>query len=364
MMRRLFAATLLLVGCQDTAPPPRANLDLGGAIKFTATAWPEADLLFHRDPRWLGSDAAFSVDLGNERVLWLFGDTFIAASEHHVRRESHMVRNSVAVQRGLDPSRAEINFFWKQDPASWFPEQGEEWFWPQHGVRIPGGPLILFWSRVHATPNQGLGFMADGWACVLVDNPDDSPEQWKPRALEPALLPAGILPAQGLFIEGDFMYGIAIREPGDHAGYALRIAVDALRRGDLGSLELWNGHWTRASECAGPSVVLADAAPEMSLHFSAKLGKYVHVRSLGFGATALVLETSDRITGPWSEPIEVYRPPESDRKDAFVYAGKAHPELLGADIIATYASNSFDFGKLVSDTTLYYPRFVRINCGR
>jgi hypothetical protein len=33
-------------------------------------------------------------------------------------------------------------------------------------------------------------------------------------------------------------------------------------------------------------------------------------------------------------------------------------------LVATYASNSFDFDTLVRDSTLYYPRFVRISYPR
>ena len=46
---------------------------------------------------------------------------------------------------------------------------------------------------------------------------------------------------------------------------------------------------------------------------------------------------------------------------AFVYAGKAHPELTGAPLVATYASNAFDFATVVADMSLYYPRFVRLS---
>ncbi len=43
-----------------------------------------------------------------------------------------------------------------------------------------------------------------------------------------------------------------------------------------------------------------------------------------------------------------------------IYAGKAHPGLRGADLIASYATNTFDFTRQVADTTLYFPRFVRL----
>lgn len=274
-----------------------------------------------------------------------------------------MVRNTIAVQQGLDPSSARIEFHWQAGPGSWFPEQGAQWFWPQHGVCLPGGPLILFWSRMQRTGDGMFGFEARGWTAVIIDNPEDSPSAWRPRTLEPAALPPGILAAQGLFIEGEFVYGLGVREPGDHAGFALRFPIEALRQGELRTLEVWDGQWTRARADLAPRAVMPDAAPELSLHFERALDRYIHVRSLGFGATTLAIATANCITGPWSAPLELYRPPESDRAQTLVYAGKGHPELTGADLVLTYASNSFDFAALVNDPTHYYPRFVRVTYG-
>src|SRR6187402_497960 len=62
---------------------------------ISAAPWPEADALFRRDPRWLGGDAAITVALGGERVLWLFGDSFIAHPGERSRERARMVRNSV-----------------------------------------------------------------------------------------------------------------------------------------------------------------------------------------------------------------------------------------------------------------------------
>jgi hypothetical protein len=69
-----------------------------------------------------------------------------------------------------------------------------------------------------------------------------------------------------------------------------------------------------------------------------------------------------RPEGPWTERREVFRIPEAARRDAIVYAGKAHPELeAGRDLALTYMSNSSGLGpEIFSDESLYYPRFVRI----
>jgi hypothetical protein len=359
-------AVSVLFACAAPAAAPRSHLAdraSTGAPDFVAAGWPEADRLFHRNPRWLGADAAFSVDLGGERVLWLFGDTFVATGAHRVRRESRMVHNSIAVQRGLDPSAASIDFHWGETdgvPASWLPEDGERWFWPAHGVRIPGGPLVLFWSCVRATPGEGLGFRAEGWLAVLVENPDDPPGAWLQRTLRSPPWPAGLLAAQGLRIAGEFVEGLAIREPGDHGGFALRIPSEALARGELDAFQWWDGAWVPTRADLTPTAVIADAGPELSLSYHPDLGGYVHVKSLGFGASTVALSTAPRLTGPWSAPRALFRPPECDRERPFVYAAKAHPELLGADLVVTYACNSFDFAELVADTSLYYPRFVRL----
>jgi hypothetical protein len=83
----------------DSAEVPSSDL-------IQATPWTEADALFRSDPRWLGSDGAYSIDLGDGRVLWLFGDTFISTSFLNTRRLAKMIRNSVGVQTGYEPSTA------------------------------------------------------------------------------------------------------------------------------------------------------------------------------------------------------------------------------------------------------------------
>ena len=137
-----------------------------------AGSWPEADALFKRDSRWLGADSAYSVLLGGERVLWLFGDTFVAMSDARSRRDSVIVHNSIGLQHGRDPLAATMQMAWRERngaPASFFPEVGDRFHWPAGAVRLPGGPLVVFLTVVHATPDQGLGFDIDGWRLALVE---------------------------------------------------------------------------------------------------------------------------------------------------------------------------------------------------
>ena len=187
MRMRLPFSLVWLIAFTSLAYPCAAQI---------ATAWPEADQLFRSDPRWLGGDGAFSVDLGNGRVLWLFGDSFVASEPGRRRSESHMPRNTLAIQTGYDPSRASMKFYWRTrrgQPESFFREQGENWLWPMHGVKL-GDHLLLFYNIISPdkTP-KSLGFRGVGWTAFLVSNLAQDPLHWVIRRIHTPINPWNIM---------------------------------------------------------------------------------------------------------------------------------------------------------------------------
>jgi hypothetical protein len=345
----------------------------------TARAFTKADVLFHRDPRWLGADAALSVPLSQHRILWLFGDTFVATSKAHVRTQSEMVRNTVAIQVGRDPRTASIKFHWRQDgdgsPASFFPERGQRWYWPGHGIRIANGPLVIFLYAIAATPGKDLGFATTGYAVAVIDDPDAPPAQWNPRIVDAAPNAFDAIPATAVVRDGAYIVAVAIRQKGTHAGALVRYRAASLAQGDISTAEWWAGNargWIPASLLGGqgPAFVLDDAGSECSVHWDTRTRSFLHVASYGFGASTIGLRTAPALTGPWSSPVIVFYPPESAGPRPFVYAAKAHPELVGpdaADLLVTYATNSFEFSDLLTqqgERSLYWPRFVAVRVGR
>jgi hypothetical protein len=352
-----FAWCLILVGC-GASPRPATS----------ASQWDAADAIFHSDPRWLGGDAAYSVDLGGDRTAWFFGDTLVAKTAANVRTESKMVRNTVAIQTGRDPTTATLAFAWKTDatdgtPASFFPESGEAWHWPGHGVRIPSGPLVVFLSVVKSTTSGGMfGFTYDGWKVALVDNPDRPASEWSVRFVNGPKPAFDAVPGAAIVRQDGFVFAFAPQFSGSHDAYLARFDEKALLAGTL-TAEWWTGTEWRAD--GSPKVVIESAGTELSVHFDARISKWVHVTSHGFGASTIAIRTADRIEGPWSAQSDVYTPPESKSAKPFVYAAKAHPELSSGtgDLVVTYATNSFDFGTLFKPegAALYWPRFVRIS---
>lgn len=359
-MRRLplalVALVFLVVALTACASTPRTRVTGG-------TPWPEADALFRRDPRWRGGDAAYSVDLGGGRTLWLFGDSFVAKPGSEGRRGCAMVRNSIAVQEGADPRTAAIAFHWRgtlAQPGSWFAEDGEVWHWPLAGVHT-GERVTVFCTRVRSTSEQGpFGFRACGWTAFALHGTDAPVATWRCARVATFASPFPVVVGTAAVVHAGCVYAYALAEPGDHAVYLLRWPLDAFTAGDLLAPAWFDaGTWRPHADLAGaPTPVLAEGAPEFSVHRDGDT--FVMVQSLGFGATDLAVRTAPAPEGPWSAPRVLFRPPESGRDGVFVYAGKAHPQLSGTGLVATYASNAWDFARLVGDETLYYPRVVEL----
>lgn len=339
----------------------------------------EAERLFRADPRWLGADGALSVPISEGRILWLFGDTFVATSNAHLRTESEMLRNTVAIQTRDDPRTASIAFHWRQDsdgsPASFFPERGDTWYWPGHGILLDEGPLIIFLYSIVATAGHGLGFVSRGYALAVIDNPTGSPETWDLRIIDAPPITFDTVPATAVIREDAYVVAVAIRQEGTHAGPLDRYPVTSLARGDATAAEWWTGNaegWIPASSLGerAPAFVLDDAGSECSLHWNERTRSFVHVASYGFGASMIGMRTAQHLTGPWSSPRSIYHPPESDGPRPFVFAAKAHPAFSdpnAADLIVNFATNSFEFRDLLTQAgmrILYWPRFVVVPVGK
>lgn len=335
----VVSALTVASGCSAAPEPP----------DLRAEAWPEADVLFNSDRRWVGGDGAYSIDLGGERVLWLFGDSLIAR-EPYETEGSAFIRNSAAVQTGRDPTRALMQFYWGLDddggPRSYAREQGELWLWPMHGVRL--GPHLLLFYELLGSPSQcdepEWCFAEAGWTAFLVREPDKEPSAWQ---LEPVSLPAkdyGIELGEAVLVRDGWVY--VYGTGGDfHPLYLARFPEDRALEGDLSEPEWWRGSSWGSGR---PEKLLSINAPELSIHYDTQTSRYLMLLSAGFGASTVAVRAAKRPQGPWSEMRDVIRPEESFRRDVHVYAAKGHPELEGADLIATYVPGE-----------LYLPRFVR-----
>ena len=215
---------------------------------------------------------------------------------------------------------------------------------------------MLFFTRVRPDERKGtLGFQNFGWAAFLVDRPDADVSEWVLRRLEAPQNRWNIMVGTAALETGNFLYTFGFKEP-SHDAYLLRWTVSAATSGNLSSPEWWCGTslgWVHQQEIQGlPAVAIPEASSEFSVHKDSKLATFIEAQSVGFGASDIAIRHAERLEGPWSRPVKVYHPPESNRPDAFVYAAKAHPELTGAEMIVTYVANSFSDQTLAKDMTI------------
>lgn len=228
--------------------------------------------------------------------------------------------------------------------------------WPAHGTRI-GRRLIVFCSRVAPDHKAGsLGFRSAGWSAFAIDNPDDEPSAWKPHKIaegnESFTLGAAVVR------DSTFVYAFGESER-SHDIFLARWPLEDFQGARLKSPEWWSGSdWHQNSSTRQP--VMRGVSSEISIRIDPSGSGFIEVNSQGFGASDIVIRRAPSLEGPWSEPKIIYRPPESNAPDAFVYAGKSHPELTGADLVLTYAANGDD-QKLATDMNLYFPRFARVD---
>jgi len=358
----LLALVFALAGCQVT---PRATPVATPC--FEAAAWREADQLFRRDPHWVGGDGASSVVLGDGRILWLFGDSWIDPAGEHARRGARMISNSVAIQTGTNPATASIQFYWRWaadgSPAAIVPDEPDERHWFGNGVRV-GDRLVLFLNRVRST-TSGIGFESVGWVAWMVDNPDADPPQWRMNRLGSFSNPLGVLVGfAAVLVLDEHVYAFGSQDPvKSHPIHAVRWPSQQVGKGDLTNPEWWAGDrlgWVPDASLAPRQPLFDNGASELSIHRDAATGRFLAFQTQGFGPADVMIRTAPTFTGPWSGPGMVYRPSEYDRPNVMIYSAKAHPELTGADLVLTYATNTFRFDEHFSDPDIYYPRFVRL----
>jgi hypothetical protein len=367
LVRRVTASIVILslVTCKPTPIPTHSTDELPISDLIQAKPWPEADVLFRTNPKWLGSDDAYSIDLGNGRVLWLFGDTFIAATEKNLRSESIMIRNSVGIQSGYDPSSASMQFYWRTQEGksrSFFPEDKEIWFWPGHGIVLED-KLLIFLVAISPS-SEGLGFKPAGWRTVSISNFDQVPSKWHIKWLETHENSFGLVLSGSVVQIGEYIYVFSDKEP-NHTVHLVRWPVANAMNEDLSQPQWWTGEekgWVIQQNLLDlPQPLFSECQTEFTVHYEPLLNKLLEIQTVGFGRADLGFRLADSPTEKWTPIERFYRPEEYQISEVMIYAAKAHPHLKGADLVLTYATNSFDFAKLVANDDLYYPRFLRVS---
>lgn len=331
--------------------------------RIQAERWAQAEAIFHVDPRWLGGDGAATVDLGGGRVLWLFGDSFVELSGRGDRSSAVLVRNCIAIQTGYDPTRAEMQFFWKTDgsgPAAFFRNKGDTWLWPASGI-VVGRHLLVFMMEIQPADND-LGFTPMGWKAAWVDNVQARPDRWHVTWLVSPRQQNMVVGIGTPIFQDGYLHVFAAKGGGDEV-YLVRWPGPAVKKGTLTTPGWWAGKekgWIDLqSDGIPPAPVFTQGQMEFSVAYHDGMKRYVRVQTKRFLNPCLSIATASVLTGPWTDPVCFYTPPAQGDPDLLIYAGKHHPMLAGADMVVSYVVNTLHADRLISNMQLYYPVLLK-----
>ncbi len=337
---------------------------------------PEWDALFQRQSGWIGADGDYTIPLNRDTTLWLFSDTFVGRVKDGKRLDARMINNSIALQHGTNAPTFYYGTAGAGQPASFIkPQEGDRrgYFWLAHGIRTDR-ELCFFMLRVE-TVKTGTPFgfkLRDGWL-AQVANPEVPPPQWRITQTKVpcteiqekgALIFGGAVLRQGEYV---YIFGGDSRKEAEKAGAPNGLVLARVPERKLADFSQWqflaNGVWQ--DDCRKVTPLFSNVGSEYSVSWLPGRKQYTAVYSEGIWGKIMV-RLAPALTGPWGSPIEVFRCPEMDwASKAFCYAAKAHPELATApdELLITYAANAWNFGDLLNNARLYWPRFVRVNLG-
>lgn len=335
-----IALALLLTGCVEGD-----GTDL--AVERTA----ELDPLFRQDPRWLGTASTASIDVGDDRTLWLFGESFISTNGTALRTSATVVPNSIALMVGRDAAdaRMELAYGDPAAPTGFFDVDAE----PLGGAHLPDGSAIVFLGERGDPVPGGFGRLIQNTRVVRIRDLSGSPRDW---TIEPMFTFTGV--ELGCTVRvADHVVALVVDT--DRNGVLVRWSDDALVRGDLSDREVWNGS-TWASE--GAAVVVPQASSRCSLFPETQLSwndvTWVYSASRADGTIAY--REAARLEGPYNEPQIMSMP--TVQGDEFAYGGRVHQLTDDGFRLVTFMVTSLEPGALFDparDDELLWPRVGR-----
>lgn len=352
LLGALVLGSALLLGCTDGGEREDGACEAVSTDFDFASPSPEDDERFElTGPGWIGGDSTYSVQLPDERTLWLFSDSLIGTvtSSGEPQPGMTMVHNALVAE---DES-GRLSTRTAEGPESFFADPSESTYYWVQDAKVEGGELIVFLSLTRQVGEHGFEWERN--AIARVSLPDLTVTQ-----IEEDASGGSIAWGAGLMTTATHTYVYGIDDRGDTKHLHLARA-DA---GALADTAQWEYRTEDGwSDDAGRSARLTDGvANELS------------VTPYEDGYLMISSDTSEPFSpdihawtacsphGPWEDPQTIYETPESAPEDHFTYNAHGHPEISeDGELLISYNVNTFDFDELMGNPTIYRPKFITLD---
>ena len=324
---------------------------------------------------WWGADAAYSIPLPDARSVWIFGDTLYGDHRVVEGTEPRMVRNSIGVST-CDDHGWKVDYVIRRDdhgqPKDFFEAQHKgTWYWALDGFFYNNDlwVTLLCVRNAPKTTSAAMGFATCGTDLTRVSGLEADPQRWSIKYF--ALVPNGVhaYPSATAVVDGDYAYIFALLESDSRPMLLTRIPLDGLNA-PAEHLQYLSkgGTWKPGLKPADAMHVMKRGNTEMTVRYHPLLKKWVAIMNdPKLFSGKIVARTAPKLAGPWSEGMVIYRIPEVQKgqpgydQDTFCYAAKEHPEFRRpGSLLITYACNTMNVPKLMTDLDIYFPKVVRV----
>lgn len=391
-----FLVILLMERCTATHKSAAALPDLT-TLNFKVEAAPEWTELLHRNAGWFGADGIFVIPKsGNDYTVSdssdltvFFSDTMIGELEADggaPKPGYKMVHNSVALLKGNQPKKENIQFNWKQDnegnPQTFFIpntplSKPGDYYWMGDGFvnRDVDNNTYMFAYRIRDTADGRFLFTQVGNALIVL--PEGSKPPYENQRQVDA--PVFIEDTTSKYPNNYVSYGSAVFANTKSAGvsnpdgyvyvYAVsgelkKVSVARVKSKDFENFSKWK-YWdgtTWISDISMAAKIADRASNELSVS-PLPDGRYVMVFQTDGLGNSVGMRLGTTPYGPFGPIIKIWDCTEQQQsKNFIVYNAKAHPALSKpGELIITYNVGSFDFWNDIKVYGNFYrPRFIRL----
>jgi len=318
---------------------------------------------------WLGADVMTSIGLTPDYFIWIMGDTLLGHINTNLTRNvTGMPRNSIGTMKMKGQIGIEMNHFIKED--GWDPHLGffsptnsSNWFWPTSGIFV-NGSLLIFAMEIYPNGTGQWGWGVKGTYCIKISNPTESPWDWKYITTQ---IPHtdNHLGWSSAAVDGNdgYIYLLGNEGNGIESSQVLaRILYKNILNQNWNMMQYWYNRigWSYYQSFAKFNHLFSPAIPETTIHYHPYL-KLWYTMNIMFQSNRIEIQTSARLSGPWSSPKVIYNIPNPwNESSIFFYAPKSHPEFANAnEIILTYMSNG-SWDDIINKLMIYTPQAIRV----
>ena len=367
------------------------NTDLS-TLKFSVEEASDWTNLLLRKSGWIGGDGIFAIPHNgvdtadaakNQETTLLFSDTILGEIiNDSIKPGFVMIHNSVAVLKGGEARKENIEFYWDKKPdgkpeAIFVPKtpnsQPKDYYWLGDGFvnHAMADATYIFGYRVRDTSAASFGFAEVGNTLIKIPKGSKPPFKDQQQMDSPFFLKAGAdtYGSFGACIFANTKEAFAPNPDGYIYVYGLRgkaknVLVARVKPEQFERFtewRFWDGNTWNADMNAVAKIV-DRASNELSVT-PLKDGRYAMVFQTDGIGTTVGLRLSNHPQGPFGPIIKVYECQEPKiAKNFIVYNAKGHSNLSKPnELLISYNVNSFDFWNDIKKyPDLYRPRFIRL----